>query len=163
MSTAVRANCFDASALVKVFVDEPGGGPVRQYFANASPTKYTTPYCYYEALNVLKSKWMYRGELTRAAYLDAAFHVTVWFQASSRKIKDPDLTHPPTFVRAREIVERHSVDLSDAFQVLSVKEGYFSRLINDSQTLLVTADKRLAEIAEAEGIKPWYCLGGPAP
>ena len=143
MEPASRANCFDASALVKVFVDETGGGPVRQYFNSQSPMKYTTPFCYFETLSVLKAKWLYRNELTREEYLNAAFALTVWFQASSRGIHDLNMTHPPTFYRAREIVERHAVDISDAFQVLSVKEGYFSPLVNESRTLLVTADEKL--------------------
>jgi len=162
MGTPPRANCFDASALVKAWVDEPGCGPARLFFCSLSPTKYTTPFCYFETLSTLKRKWL-RGDISRQVYLDAAFGVTVWFQAASRKAKDLDLTHPPTFIRAREIVERHEIDLSDAFQILSVKEGYFSTLANDSRTLLVSADRRLAEVAQAEGIQAWYCLEGRAP
>ena len=74
-SIAARANCFDASALVKLYVDEVGSGIVRNYF-NRESTKYTTPFCFYEALNVLKVKWMYRKELTKKQYLGAAFELT---------------------------------------------------------------------------------------
>jgi predicted nucleic acid-binding protein len=59
--------------------------------------------------------------------------------------------------------DRYSVDLSDAFQILSVKKGYFSPLSGDSKTILVTADKTLAKIARAEGIKAWYFLTEPKP
>lgn len=162
MDRPPRANCFDASALVKVWVDEAGCGLVRQYFNTQSPTKYTTPFCYFETLSAMKRKWLH-GDISREVYLNAAFGMTVWFQASRRKVKDLDLTHPPTFLRAKEIVERHEIDLSDAFQILSVKEGYFAPLVNDSQTLLVTADEKLAKVAEAEGLKAWYCLAGSAP
>ena len=41
---------------------------------------------------------------------------------------------------------------------LSVKEGYFSPLAKESRTLLITADKRLGEVADAEDIQVWYCL-----
>jgi predicted nucleic acid-binding protein len=162
METSLRANCFDASALVKAWVDEPDCGPTRLYFNLQSPTKYTTPFCYFETLSTLKRKWL-RGDISKTVYLDAAFGVTVWFQAAVRQVKDLALTHPPTFVLAREIVERYEIDLSDAFQILSVKEGYFSPLVQESRTLLVTADRRLAEVAEAEGIQAWYCLEGRAP
>ena len=162
MDPAPRANCFDASALVKAWVDEPDCGPARLYFNTRSPMTYTTPFCYFETLSTMKRKWL-RGDITREIYLNAAFGVTVWFQAASRKVKDLDLTHPPTFARAREIVERYEIDLSDAFQILSVKEGYSSPLVNESQTLLVTADRRLAEVATSEGLKAWYCLEGPVP
>lgn len=101
--------------------------------------------------------------ITREGYLNASFALTVWFQASARKVKDIDLSHPPTFLRAKELVERYEVDLSDAFQLLSLKEGYFSSLANDSKTLLVTADEKLANAAIAEGLNAWYCMSWPVP
>ena len=148
MSIALYANCFDASALVKVFVDEADCGPVRMYFNTQSPTKYTTPFCYFETLSVLKTKWL-RSNITKKQYFDAAFAVTVWFQASTRKISDLDISNPSIF---------HEIDVSDAFQILSIKEGYFAPLKYDSSTLLVTADRLLAKAAEKEGIRSWYCL-----
>jgi hypothetical protein len=45
------------------------------------------------------------------------------------------------------------IDFSDAFQILSVKKGYYSRLCGKSQTVLVTADGELAKAAELEGLK----------
>ncbi len=162
MRTSYHANCFDASALVKGWVDEPDCGPARHHFNTQSATKYTTPFCYFETLSAMKLKWL-RGLITREVYLNAAFALTVWFQASARNIKDIDLTHPPTFLRAKELVERYEVDLSDAFQLLSLKEGYFSSLVNDSKTLLVTADEGLANAAIEEGLNAWYCMSWPAP
>lgn len=162
MRTSYHANCFDASALVKVWVDEPDCGPARHYFNTQSPTKYTTPFCYFETLSAMKLKWL-RSQITREVYLNAAFALTVWFQASARKVNDIYLTHPPTFLKAKELVERYEVDLSDAFQLLSLKEGYFSSLVNDSQTLLVTADEKLANAAISEGLNAWYCMSWPVP
>jgi predicted nucleic acid-binding protein len=156
-----RANCFDASALVKVFTHETGSDVVREYFYHRSPTKYTTPFCFYETLNILKVKWLYRAEITKNEYTEAAFRLVAWFEASTRYARDVDLSEPTVFFRVREIAERHSIDLSDAIQVLSVKEGYFSHLINESRTVLVTANEGLAKAARAEGVRSWYCLGEP--
>lgn len=161
-SIAVRADFFDASALVKLHVQEEGSEIIRPYF-NRQPTKYTTPFCYYEALNVLKVKWLYRKEIVKEQYLDAAFRLTAWFGSTSRGVKDIDFTEPATFQAATRIVDRTSLDLSDAFQILSVKIGYFSPLCGDSQTLLVTGDKGLATAARAEGLRVWYFMGEPAP
>ena len=158
-----RANCFDASALLKVFTQETGSELVREYFYNRSPTKYTTPFCFYETLTVLKVKWLYRGELTQQQYTDAAFRLVAWFEASTRYASDIDLKDPLTFSKVRQLAERHSLDLSDAFQIMSVKEGYFSHLINESQTVLVTADEVLATAAKEEGVRAWYCLGEAEP
>jgi hypothetical protein len=52
---STRADFFDASALAKVYADEEYSEIVRRYFNNRS-TKYTTPFCFYETLTVLKSK-----------------------------------------------------------------------------------------------------------
>ena len=153
-SRALRADCFDASALVKVYLVETRSEVVRQYF-NARSTKYTTPFCFYEAMNILKSKWKHRGQLTKEQYLDAAFRLTAWYGASSARIKDLNFTEPTTFSSAKAIAERTGLDLSDAFQILSVKSGYFSVLVNESSTVLVTADKELAVAAESEGLHAW--------
>ncbi|MGV3582995.1 MAG: type II toxin-antitoxin system VapC family toxin [Methylophilus sp.] len=158
-----RANCFDASALIKVFTDEVGSVIVREYFQSRSPTKYTTPFCFYETLSILKVKWLYRKELTKEEYTKAAFQLVAWFGASTRYAQDIDLKEATVFFRVKELAERHSLDLSDSFQIVSVKDGYFSHLINESQTVLVTADEKLAKAARLEGVKSWYCLGEPEP
>ena len=158
-----RAYCFDASALVKVYVTEVGSDIVREYFRNNAPTRYTTPFCYYETLNVLKVKWLYRKEISEEQYRKYSFELTAWFSAISKRIPDLDFTNPAVFKDVEAIAVRNSLDLSDAFQILSVKNGYFSRLVNDSATMLVTADDNLAKAARNEGIKAWYFLNEPQP
>ncbi|GDY36691.1 type II toxin-antitoxin system VapC family toxin [Acidovorax sp. NB1] len=160
---SARANCFDASALVKVYAEEPGSAIVREYFFHQAPTRYTTPFCFYEALNILKTKWRFRDQLSEAQYRSACFALTAWFRSSSRYIKDIDLTDIQVFNDVQEIANKHSLDISDAFQIVSVKSGYFSALANESQTLLITADQGLATAARAEGAKVWYILGEPPP
>ena len=71
---AARADFFDASALAKIYSDEPCSDVVREYFRSRA-TKYTTPFCFYEAMNVLKGKWKHKGQLTIDQYLDAAFRL----------------------------------------------------------------------------------------
>ncbi len=160
--TACRADFFDASALAKVYCDERGSDIVRSYFRSRA-TKYTTPFCFYEAMNVLKGKWKFKGQLTLEQYLDAAFRLTAWFGASSSQVKDLNFTDPLTFSEAKALAQRTNLDLSDAFQILSVKKGYFSHLINDSTTVLVTADKDLADAAKLEGLRTWNPLVESAP
>lgn len=162
VSAALHADFFDASALVKVYTDEPMSDVVQAYFYR-SGTKYTTPFCFYEALNVLKGKWRYQAQLTQTQYLEAAFRLTAWYGAATEKIEDLDFSNPLTFSQARELAERTSLDLSDAFQLLSVKQGFFSVLINDSATVLVTADKQLAAAARTECIRVWNAMEDPPP
>jgi predicted nucleic acid-binding protein len=154
---AARVDFFDASALAKVFSDEPGSDIVRDYW-HSRATKYTTPFCFYEAMNVLKGKWKYKNTLTITQYLDAAFKLTAWYGASSSEITDLDFTDPLTFAETKKLAERSRLDLSDAFQIMSVKRGYFSVLANDSATVLVTADTELAEAARVEGLRVWNLM-----
>jgi predicted nucleic acid-binding protein len=117
---ANRADFFDASALVKIYANEPHSDVVRSYF-HSRPTKYTSPFCFYEALNILKSKWLNRSQMTRDEYLDAAFRLTAWYAAATKRINDLDFTDPLVFGAVKSLVERTGVDLSDAFQIVSVK------------------------------------------
>ena len=159
---AVRANCFDASALVKLEIDETGSDVVRAYF-NREPTKYTTPFCFYEALSVLKGKWLNRKEITKQQYLKAAERLGARYRAMTAQVKDLDFTDRQIFPVALQIANVTSLDLSDAFQILSVMGGYFAPLVGDSTTVLVTADAKLAEAARNEGLRVWSVLEEPPP
>lgn len=156
-SFSACADFFDASALVKVYSEEPKSDVVRKYFQSRS-TKYTSPFCFYEALNILKSKWLHRTELSRNEYLEATFKLTAWYEASTKRINDLDFTNPKIFFNAKALVQKTGIDLSDAFQIISVKEGYFSHLVNDSKTVLVTADKLLAETARSVDLRVWSVM-----
>jgi len=155
-SSACRADFFDASALVRLYVDEPEYEKVRTYFNNSS-TKYTTPFCFYETLSILKGKWTH-NKLTREKYITAVLKLTAWYSASSSQISDLDFTSPDLIRSASAIVEAHNIDFSDAFQILSIRQGYFAHNCGESQTVLITADKGLADAARALGLKVWNVL-----
>jgi predicted nucleic acid-binding protein len=159
----VRANFFDASALTKIFSSEYGSDELTLYFNKHSPTKFTTPFCLYETLNILKSKWKYRNQLSKKAYLEASLRLTAWYRANTKHVKDLDFSDPFIFSKTKDIADKYDLDLSDAFQILTLKEGEYSFFIEDSVTLFVTADKGLAKAAKEEGIKAWYCMEGEAP
>lgn len=161
MSIAVHATCFDASALVKLYVDELGSVELRQYWRSQA-TRYTTPFCLYETLGVLKRRKLDRT-LTMEEYLRKSTDLVHWFRASSSQLNDLDFTSPRVFSRAREVAVQFDIDLSDAFQLLSLDEGYFRALANESKTLLVTADDGLANAARALGLRVWVCTREPMP
>jgi hypothetical protein len=111
----------------------------------------------------LKSKWLHRKELTETQYRDKALRLVAWYGAATRYRQDIELTEPTVLFSVLGLVEKYSMDVSDAFQIQSVKRGYFSCLVDSSATLLVTADQKLAEIACYEGIKAWYFPEEPIP
>lgn len=159
-STAARVSFLDASALVKLHTDESDSGPVRLY-CNAEPLKYTSTFCFYEALGRLKGLWK-KGRrdgvrLTKEEYFTACSNLVAWHGAMLRRVPDLDFLTPSTFREARELAIRTDLDLSDAFQILSVKTGCFSVMTGESRTVLVTADKMLASAARDEGLRVWHC------
>jgi predicted nucleic acid-binding protein len=165
-NTAARVSFLDASALVKIHVPELGSDVVRAYF-EAEPLKYTSDFCFYEALSLLKGLWK-KGRrdgvrLTKDEYFAACSRLFAWHQAMSKRIDDLDFLAIENFRKAREIAKKCDLDLSDAFQILSVKAGYFSVLREDSMTVFVTADRYLAMAARSEGLRVWHCVSEPPP
>jgi len=161
-SRASRSNCFDASALVKLYIDEDRSDILRNYFHGES-TKYTTPFCYFEALSVLKAKRFFRNAMTADEYHKATFDLTAWFGASSTNLPDIKLTDPKVIPEVLALSKKHSLDLSDSFQIMSVKKGYFSVLSGQSKTILVTADAGLAKAAKSEQVRVWNIMTEPPP
>lgn len=108
-------------------------------------------------MNVLKSKWRYQGKLTQDQYNQAAWHLMAWYTPLT-KYEDLDLGHPLVFAEVQTVAKKHNLDWSDAFQIVSVRDGFFARLVNNSQTLLITADSQLADAARAENLCVWNCI-----
>lgn len=158
----MRANCLDASALIKLYIEEPGSDILRQYKAN-EPTCYTPIFCYFEALTQFKVKWLYRKEISQEQYRKATSSLTAWFAHTAKRMPDLDFTDPGIVLEAQSLSKRYSLDLSDAFQILSVKKGFFSSLPGESSTILVTADGDLVKAARNEGIKAWYFMSEAQP
>lgn len=161
MSIAVNANFFDASALVKLYVDEPGSESLRTYWKTQA-TRYTSPFCFYETLGALKRHRL-KGKLTKEQYLRAAMDLMTWFRASRSRIHELDFEERDVFADAVALVEHHDLDLSDAFQLLTLQAGFFSALIGGSASVLVTADEDLAEAARRIGARVWDCQREPMP
>ena len=57
-----------------------------------------------------------------------------------------------------------TIDISDGFQIVSVKRNYFSRFPDtDSKPILITGDQSLAKAARGEGLRVWYCIDEQPP
>ena len=162
VGNATRASCFDASALLKLYVTEDGSEKLRTYWSS-EPTKFTTSLCFYEALTLLKVCHFYRKVLDLTAYKKATLDLCAWYGSLSESTPELNFLSPEVFFAAQRTAETHGLDLSDASQIHSVKEGFFSRLSSDSKTVLVTADKKLANAARTEGICVWHILDEPPP
>ena len=161
-SVFARAEFFDASALVLLYVEDEGADAVREYFQKR-PTVYTTDFCFHEALSVLKTKWRRVKRISRSEYLTAAHDLTIWFMGVRRAMPEVSLLDPEYYPLVRDLAIRHGLDYSDALQLASLKYGHFSSLARESQTVLTTADRLLAKSARAEGLRVWSVLDEVAP
>src|SRR6267142_1389097 len=119
---AARINCLDASALIKLVLPEPRSEKLRAYLASESGW-YTTPFCFYEALSVLKVKYIYKHKITEDEYHKATFDLMAAFRGGAQHIPDLDLTNALTFSETLKLCKTHDVDLSDAFQIMSIIKG----------------------------------------
>jgi predicted nucleic acid-binding protein len=144
---------LDASAIVAYHVDEPRSEILRGWW-HEQATKYSSPFCFFESLNVYKRKWTSK-KLSHDQYREASFNTYTWYQASMRGVKDINFDNFEVFQQAHLVAMKHSLDVSDAFQILSIRDGYFSSLVGESATILCTGDAGLATAARAENLNVW--------
>ena len=162
MIKAIRANCFDASALLKLYIQENGSEILRDYWKR-EPSKFTTALCFYETLTQLKVHHFYRKDIDLSVYKNAKLDLCAWYGTVSKSIPSLNFLSPEIFFAAQRTAETYKLDLSDAFQIQSVKEGFFSKLTGESKTIFITADNKLAKAARSESIRVWHILDEPAP
>jgi predicted nucleic acid-binding protein len=155
--TAARLNCLDTSALVKLVVAEDRADKLEHYFGKE--LWYTTSFCFYEPLSVLKSKYLFKHQITEDEYRKASFDLMAEYNGSKRYVPDPDLTDVSTFTETQRLCDKHALDLSDAFQILSIMKG--PPFVGDRRTVLVTDDKKLAAAAVLENCVVWHLQDDP--
>ena len=154
---------FDACAAVKLVVKEPGFENVRKHFQQ-HPPNYMTSLCFAEALGVLKRK-MARKELTREGYFDACYMLIAYLTGPPLRLHLDDTINinMDTFIQAEALAQKHELDLSDALQIITVKNGKFKNWAQESKTVLATADCALIRAAEDQGLLAWNVIDSPEP
>ena len=156
----VKMHYLDASALVKLVIDEGDCGPLRKYF-NSTTNFCSTPLCLSEALGVLKRKWK-RKEITIDEYFGATRTLIIDTWGKRIELDDVGLD-PSVHSETEELARQHSLDLSDALQLVTLFNGRYSVLSQGSASVLITADKDLAVAADSEGVRVWNCRTSEVP
>jgi len=156
------ASYLDASAAVKLVLDEPGSSNVNKYFAQRVCE--ITALCLAEALGVLKRKWL-KGQLSQDQYLGRCYILLAYMRGLPKRIHldEIDLSSLDTFSEAEKFARQYNLDLSDALQLVSVKHGKFRCFVQESKTILITADSGLEKAAKAEGLRVWNCVSDAMP
>lgn len=149
---------MDASALVKLVINEPYSETLRAYCGRALLA--STTLCFGEALGVLKAKWTH-GRLTQEQYLSACADLFARVRNGSLEIEEIPLFSPdsrPLYEQIEALAAKHQFDISDALQLLTLRSGTYSRLEGVARASLVTADLDLARAARAEAMPVWDCV-----
>jgi len=156
-----KTRYLDASALVKLVVNEGDGEAIRLLF-RSRPSFCATSLCVMEALGVLKAKWCH-GHITEEEYHAAArqFVIDIW--GKRIEVDDIGLFNPEGLNAVQASAKKHSLDISDALQLETILRGKYSHLARGSASILITADESLAAAARAEGIRVWNCIKEPTP
>jgi uncharacterized protein len=128
----VKASHLDASAAVKLVLQERGSEHLSSYFANRAGF-YITSVCLAEALGVFKRKRR-RDELSEKQYLATCYLLLGYLRSPPRiRVDEIELSSLDTFAKAEEIARRHKLDLSDSLQLISVKHGRSSSCVPGSK------------------------------
>ena len=157
------AKYLDASAATKLVIDELRSCELRQFFQPRTGFV-MTPFCFYETLSTLKSKWVGRKDSTGqiVKITDQQYHDACYFllrYVGSNKIEvDEDLNLSDLSVQPEidRLARTYSLDISDALQLLTLKKGRNRHFADESQSLLISDDERLSQAAGSEGIRFWY-------
>ncbi len=167
----IRIHYLDASAIVKLVLNEPGSLKLRQYFGKESNFT-ATSLCFAEALGVLKVKRFNQKCMTDEEYFSSCDELMAYVAYGNIEIEDIEVKDRSMFDEVEKLTRKHNegkpkdkmIDISDAFQIVSVKRNYFSQFPNtDPKPILITGDQPLAEAARGEGLRAWYCIDEQPP
>lgn len=75
------------------------------------------------------------------------------------EVHDIPITDPKTYFKVDKLAKRYKLDVIDAFQLMTLKEGFVAPLKGtSSECVLITADDGLAKAARGEGLRVWDCV-----
>jgi predicted nucleic acid-binding protein len=161
-----RVHYLDASVLVKLLVKEHGTEVIEYYMKAEYNSSYqVTSLCFAEALTVLKAKHLDKNRpdhIDEETYLTAADELRAYISSGRIELADVDIADSAVFTGVEIITRTYKLDIIDAYQIVTVQRDYFSRF-PEAKPMLITADRRLAHAARAEGLRVWNCMREPPP
>lgn len=156
-----RTHLLDTSALIKLVLNENGSQELKTYFSH-NFTFWTTSICFGEALGVLKTKYLYRKEISEKKYLNA-IEILVSYLEQKISIQEVNITDPKIYHQIEDAVKKHTLDFADAIQLVTLKIGFPAVFEGESKTIFITADNKLAKAAENENLRVWDVIKEPIP
>lgn len=146
---------YDANCLVKLVVEEVASDVLRAHFYSNGTVSFTTSFCFYEALGVLKTKWIGKNRpdhISKDKYLAACEELCALVEDQNLQIEDQHFYDRNAFSESERIVKNYGLDLSDAFQLVTLKSGMIAQLKTTISPELISEDKSLRKAASKEGL-----------
>ena len=164
----IRTHLLDASVLTKLVVPEHKSDTVRDYFSKNS-VFWTTSFCIAEAFGALKAKRSRFGKesaldgISETVYLSALEELISMVRNGTIAIEEIDIHHRSIFDEVEQLCSKYKLDAVDTFQIVTMLRGFPSTMNEEASTILITADEKLADAAQLEGLRTWNCIKEPSP
>jgi hypothetical protein len=102
----VRINYLDASAIVKLVIEEERSKIVRDYFSYFGDSYLTTSLCFSESLGVLNLKYK-KGDVAQEVYLRATEELLALGRNCSIEIHDVKISERRVFDEVEQMISAH--------------------------------------------------------
>lgn len=145
---------LDANCLVKLVIEEVSSTELRTHFFQYGVVCATTTFCFYEALGVLKAKWVGKkrpDNISEEQYLAACEELCALVEDQNIQLEDISFSDRKTFRESELLASAHHLDLSDAFQLVTLKRGMFARL-DGVRPVLISEDADIRKAAAKESL-----------
>jgi predicted nucleic acid-binding protein len=148
---------LDTSALVKIFIDEPGSLELRTIFeGKLGHVFFTTDFCKYEFFNVLKRKLMVDECISLSDYFKHIRVLSNYVRSGKIRIDDSDHETGDMYRRTVRLSTEYKLDWTDAIQFTLLQEGGLNVFKGGkSETILVTSDRPMIKAAKGENARFW--------
>jgi predicted nucleic acid-binding protein len=155
---------LDTSVIIKLLVPEDFSERLYDYLIrNWSYHFHVTEFVFYETLSVLKRKLLKR-EIDKQKYHAAVYKLAAFLEEQLLLIDTEfRLDNFKVIFEVRELVNKYSLDYSDALQIYTVLKGQWSGSRFQCTSVFVTIDSELAKAARHEGLRVWNPLEIPNP
>lgn len=148
---AIAVIVWDASALAKRYLPEPGSDVVDALFADITPFRMVATTIGYAETYACLVRARNRGGVNEASFVDAAAHL------NDEVLDDLDFAvlsiDDSAILQGIPFINRYNLNATDA-AILAVYLRFEHDLPEDrARCVLVSSDRRLLRAAEAEGLK----------
>ena len=136
-------------------IEEDGSKRLRKHFYARGSVAVTTSFCFYEALGVLKTKWSKKNRedsISEELYLLASEELCALVEDENIQLESLSFYDRESFRESEKLTQQYDIDLSDSFQLITLKKGMMAQLQTPIIPELITEDKNIGKAAVKLGL-----------